>query len=92
MGETNWLVPPPALIPAVLSKAVRERSDGTLVVPKWTSAPFWPVLSPGGKMADFVTDIRMFSKTDNIVSGRGTNKMFNDENVEFQMAAFRLQF
>jgi hypothetical protein len=52
-GELNWWVPPPCLIPAVLSKIAREGAEGVLVVPRWTSAPYWTVLCPGGKSAPY---------------------------------------
>ncbi|KAK3108944.1 hypothetical protein FSP39_019460 [Pinctada imbricata] len=43
-GENNWLVPPPRFVCATVAKLKQEHAKGTLVVPRWTSAPFWPIL------------------------------------------------
>ena len=43
-GEDNWLVPPVSLVPRVIRHLFVCRSIGTLIVPKWLSAPFWPML------------------------------------------------
>ena len=54
-GENNWWCPPPSLIPRVISHAETCKAQGTLVVPCWESAPFWPLLWPedfGQKVKD----------------------------------------
>ena len=43
-GENNWLVPPIHLIPKAIQHLLTCRAKGTLVVPAWPSAPFWPIL------------------------------------------------
>ena len=45
-GENNWLVPPVSLVPRVTRHlfVCTCRSMGTLIVPRWVSAPFWPML------------------------------------------------
>ena len=35
-----------ALIPRVLRHAQHFKEEGTLVVPQWESAPFWPLICP----------------------------------------------
>ena len=56
-GENNWWCPPPSLIPRLIRHAECCKAQGTLVVPWWESAPFWPLLCPkGGKWASFVVD------------------------------------
>jgi len=47
-GEDNWLFPPVYLIPRVIRHAQATCAKGTLIVPRWTSAPFWPILFPNG--------------------------------------------
>ena len=44
IGENNWLCPPIGLIPRVIRHAQSCRAQGTLVVPLWESASFWPML------------------------------------------------
>ena len=40
--ENNWLVPPVYLIPIALAYMYNQGAKGTLVVPLWKSAVFWP--------------------------------------------------
>ena len=47
-GENNWWCPPPALVVRVVRHAEACKANGTLVVPHWKSAPFWPLLCPDG--------------------------------------------
>jgi len=54
--DNNWWVPPVHLICRVIRHAQNTRSPGTLIVPKWLSSPFWPLLFPNGiEPAEFVT-------------------------------------
>ena len=89
-GEINWCVPPPSVIPRVLSKFAHERAIGTLVVPRWNSAPYWPVLCHENKWSDFITDVRFFPAAGHIVVGKVSNKMF--EQLKFGMVACKIQF
>ena len=43
-SDYNWLVPPISLVPRVLAQLVLFRAKGVLVVPKWESSFFWPLL------------------------------------------------
>ena len=45
-GENNWWCPPISLVPRVIRHAQACGAIGTLVVPCWFSAPFWPMLCP----------------------------------------------
>ena len=53
--DNNWWVPPVHLVPRVIRHAQNTKSQGTLVIPKWLSSPFWPLLFPDGSgPAEFV--------------------------------------
>ena len=41
-GDNNWLFPPPFLVSCVLQHMSVDEEDGTLLVPEWRSAPWWP--------------------------------------------------
>ena len=47
-SEINWLCPPVHLINRVVQHAKKTNAQGTLIVPGWQSAPFWPVIFPDG--------------------------------------------
>ena len=56
-GENNWWCPSPWLVPRVVSHAEACGVSGTLLVPCWESAPFWPLLYPSGEgFASFVVE------------------------------------
>ena len=49
-GENNWWCPLVYLVPQVLWHAQATKAAGTLVVPKWPSPAFWPILFPGDSL------------------------------------------
>ena len=62
-GEFNWVVPPVSMIPDVIEHARECAATGTLIVPFWQSAPFWPMLLRGSQSFDrFVRDIKIYPK------------------------------
>ena len=57
--DTNWWCPPLFLVPRLLKHARVTRAKGTLVIPRWISAPFWPLIFPDGvHPAEFVKEVR----------------------------------
>lgn len=58
-NDINWLCPPVYLINRVVQHARKTSAQGTLIVPCWQSAPFWPVLFPDGSIpAQFIQKMR----------------------------------
>ena len=49
-GENNWWYQLVYLVPRAIRLAQETAASGTLVVPKWPSAPYWPMLFPGEGM------------------------------------------
>ena len=47
-GEVSWLVSPLYLIPSAWKHAEHCKAKGTLVIPLWKSAVFWPLVCPDG--------------------------------------------
>ena len=60
-GVNNYLVPPVFLVARTLAHLEKSLSRGTLIVPKWPSASFWPSLFPLGHPRDSVSRIIEFS-------------------------------
>ena len=55
-GDYNWLFPPLYLVPCVSRHMVAGHEDGTLLVPEWHSAPWWPLgITKHGSWLGFVT-------------------------------------
>ena len=56
--DNNWLCPPVYLVPRILRHACNCDAKGTLVVPEWPSAVFWPMLFPQpDRPATFVKEV-----------------------------------
>ena len=56
-GVSNWLFPPSFLVPRVLRHMSVGKEDGTLLVPEWRSALWWPLLvTRRGSWGEFVVD------------------------------------
>ena len=54
-NENCWWAPPLHLVCRVVGHARECQAKGTLVVPLWKSAPFWPLLCPDGRhLASFI--------------------------------------
>lgn len=43
-GENNWLVPPICLVCKTIKHLLNCKATGVLVVPRWQSAAFWPLI------------------------------------------------
>ena len=56
-ADNNWMVPPVTLIGKTILHAQFCKATGVLVVPKWVSASFWPMLIDGsGSFRNFVKE------------------------------------
>ena len=60
-GVNNYLVPPVFLVTRSLAHLETSLVRGTVIVPKWPSASFWPYLFPLGHPRDSVSQIIEFS-------------------------------
>ena len=57
-ADNNWLVPPINLVWRTIFHTLECKGRGTLIVPKWPSAAFWPILfDKFGKKQPFVSYI-----------------------------------
>ena len=85
------MVPPPRLISKCLKKLVNDGGRGTLIAPKWLSAPFWPLFYPDGKTsATFIVDSLELPQVILTAKGRGKNGVFGGQSLKFKLVAFRI--
>ncbi|KAK3090219.1 hypothetical protein FSP39_010162 [Pinctada imbricata] len=92
VGETNWWVPPPRLICKTIQKSISEKANGTLVVPEWKSAPFWPLLYKDGHFASFLQDHITFRGKNVTCAGRASIGLFNGSYDKLKIIAFKVRF
>ena len=76
--ENNWLCPLVYLVPRVIQHARKCKAQGTLVVPEWPSAPFWPILFPEeSTSAPFVMIVRVLTVCEfSVYPGRLGSSLF----------------
>ena len=68
VDENNWLVPPIFFISTVIRHLLTCKACGTLVIPAWPSAPFWPLLFASERMTHiYVIDFRLFHNIDGLL-------------------------
>ena len=92
--ENNWLFPPPYLIPRVLRHMQVGKEKGTLILPFWPSAPWWPLLvDKSGIWKDFVSGSRKILPYSGIfIPGSLSSSQFADGIPKYQIWALRLDF
>lgn len=93
-GELNWFCPPIVLIPRVVAHARACGCKGTLVVPAWPSAPFWPLLFPwGGVTPAFIQEVWPLPLFDNVlVPGRSGAVLFKGNRPTTDILAIQCDF
>ena len=87
--DCNWWVPPPSLISRTVDKLVKEKARGTLVIPQWKSATFWPKIHNGNIFRPFVSDYKSLHA--NVLhKGRGNNGIFGSKSSNFMRIAVNI--
>ena len=89
--ENNWFCPPVNLIVKVLEKCKQDKAEGTLIVPFWPSAYFFPLIKPDGMhFANFVVAFEIFYGS--YKSSRATSNSIFDKFPNFDTLALRIRF
>ena len=93
-GDHNWWCPPVSLVPRVIVHAQACMAEGTLIVPEWKSAPFWPQLQPvEGKFAQFVVAVRELALSEALfVPGLPGSSLFGGSVQNTNVLAVRQDF
>ena len=88
------MVSPIHLVPRVLRHAKICNSVGTLIVPLWKSAPFWPMLCPDGiLLAEYVNEVLYLEyQEDLVMMGLSGSYLFKGKLDHAKMLALRLNF
>ena len=89
-GENCWVVPPVVLLSKVLRFMSLSRAQGTLVLPYWPSAPFWPLLVRD--FWEFVIDYQFFVGALSVRQGRNRNSLLGSPTWSGHIIAVRLVF
>ena len=81
----NWLCPPVHLIPPSLRELAIHKAVGTLVVRKWSSASFWPLLhSTPGRFAPIILVVFVLPRiADLLIPGPGQKEYYRQRDSVF---------
>jgi len=92
-NETLWLVPPPRLIPKVIFHAKKCHAKGLLILPRWQSATFWPLIWDGNCWAAGLKLMLEYNKPANFFSrGPFGNNVFCEEQFASNVLVFEIDF
>ena len=91
-NENNWLFPPPKLIPRVLQHLSFSKAEGTLIVPEWPSAHWWPLVYQGNDC--FINEVRKFlvihPRKNAFLPAVPGFSLFDDDIPNFNILALRI--
>ena len=90
-GFNNWLVPPIYLVPKSIRHLVNCEAVGTLIVPKWKSAQFWPLIFDKYSVwSENISDILEFDYDKRIfIQGRNKHALFSSNRFSSKVLAVR---
>ena len=93
-GANGLFVPPIFLITRILKYMKQCNAVGTLIVPCWRSASFWPMLCPGGD--GFIDQVKGYiylpTKKEFYSPGKSNKAIFGNVDLTFRMLALRIDF
>ncbi len=88
----NWIVPPVYLVGRVLQHMANCKAKGTLVVSRWYSASFWPLLCPGGRYVSEIKDIMYLPVNKESYTQSRSGGLFGVEDLKFPMLALYIDY
>ncbi|XP_045208922.2 uncharacterized protein LOC123560830 [Mercenaria mercenaria] len=92
-GCNNWLVPPIRLVSRTIFHLLHYGAVGTLIVPKWPSASFWPIIFKKNFMKqDFISEILEFKSGQDIFKNNNQlgNCIFDGRRFRGKVLAVRI--
>ena len=92
--HNNWLCPPVFLTCKVIKHLKLCSAKGTLIVPLWKSAHFWPILSSDGlHWSPFIHDWVILPNFPNLfIRGKVKNSIFGGRPLSFVTLALCIDF
>lgn len=88
--ENAWLVPPVHLIPRTLFHIMHCNASATLLVPKWPSSIFWPLICGDAYFARNISDLReLRNAADFLRAGTQKHSIFSPEKFKGSFLALR---
>ena len=89
-GENCLVVPPVGIVPRVLHYLKSQQAVGTLAVPLWPSAHFWPLITH--KYSSYLVAHSIHIGNEVLTRGRNLNSLLGSDLFTGNIIAFRLKF
>jgi hypothetical protein len=93
-GVNGWFVPPVCIVSRVLRNMKQCLAFGSIIVPLWRSASFWPILSPSGD--SFIKEgkgcINLPANKIFFNPGKGKKGVFGNIDLPFRMLALKIDY
>ena len=91
-GENNWIVPPISLVNRAIKHLLHCKSEGTLIVPRWPSSPFWTMIFKEGLVYhSYVSEVLEFEPKQNFfIHGMNKKSIFGSDTFNSKVLAVRL--
>ena len=89
-GEVGLMVPPIGLVPKALYHARICRCKVVLVVPMWSSSPFWPILK--NTYSHAINDLMVVKGSNVLCQGLNKNSIFGSNSFQGNVMAIHLEF
>ena len=89
--DSNWVFPPLHLVPRAVKHMSSCCAQSSLIVPRWCSAPFWPLLTSDGlHLPHFVEGwVDLLPLKTTFCMGRHSTRVFGREDLNFTVVALR---
>jgi hypothetical protein len=92
-AEHCWIVPPPKLVPQVIKHMKQCRAKGVMLVPRWQTAVYWPMLHDGASWAPGVSLLLEYQKPKKFfIPAPGGNDVFNENQFLSNMLVLMIKF
>lgn len=90
--SNNWLTPPIRLVTRTIFHLLHCKASGTIIVPKWPSCSFWPILfKRNGDKQAFITEILEFNIGQNIFTKNDSMKKCILDSTRFKSKVLALR-
>lgn len=89
-NENCWIVPPVNIVTHVLNYMSTQKATGTLIVPAWPSAVFWPILWQ--RFGAHIIEYKYFRGKECCLHGRNTKSLIGSHGWQGYIIALRLSF
>ena len=89
-GENCSVVPPASIVPVVLHYMKSQNAVGTVILPFWPSAHYWPLLT--NKYLKYISGYSMHIGNQSLAHGRNLNSLLGSKRFKGYVIALRMEF